>query len=532
MSAAVPNSPATILIVDDLAANRETLIELLDAGGYRLLEAADGPAALQAAAEHAPDLILLDVMMPGMDGFEVCRRLRADERSAEMPVILVTALDDQASRLAGIEAGADDFITKPFNRAELRARVRTITRLNRYARLHHERAKLQLAEQRIREQEEILLRAQRLENLGALASGIVHDLNNVLAPILMASELLRTDAGDPEAPQWLEIIDSSAKRGTAMVRQILSFARGSGTGKQALQLTPLVRDLEKMLKDTFPQNVTCHSQVAADLWPVMADNTQVYQVLLNFAVNARDAMPGGGRLDIDVKNATVDDAYARINSDAQPGSYVAVSVTDTGDGIAPEDLTHIFDPFFTTKAPDKGTGLGLATVRQVINAHGGFLDLESQVGKGTRFTVYLPAIVETSAAEASAAPPVYPHGNNQLVLVADDEAAIRQITKATLENYGYRVVLAGDGTEAVARFAAQSQNIDLLVTDLQMPYMDGLAAIRAIRRLTRALPVIAVSGSPEDHARIENSGLDVQALLTKPLSAAILLTEIDRVLHA
>jgi CheY-like chemotaxis protein len=360
----------------------------------------------------------------------------------------------------------------------------------------------------------------------------VHDLNNVLAPILMASELLRTDAGDPDAPGWLEIIDSSAKRGTAMVKQILSFARGSGTGKQALQLGPLVRDLEKMLKDTFPPNVACESHVAADLWPVMADNTQVYQVLLNFAVNARDAMPRGGRLTIDLRNTTVDYASARMNSDAQPGPYVAVSVTDTGEGIEADHLERIFDPFFTTKAPDKGTGLGLATVRQVISAHGGFLELESRIGKGTRFTMYLPAVAETQIADAPAALAALPQGDNQLVLVADDEASVRAIMKATLENYGYRVVLAGDGTEAVARVAAHGQEIDLLVTDLRMPHMDGLAAIRAIRRLRPDLPVIAVSGSPDDHANIERSGLEVQAGLAKPLTAAILLTEVDRVLHA
>jgi PAS domain S-box-containing protein len=610
--------------------------------------AAPPPAITQIRVQQVawqaqtPDVILLDVMMPGMDGFEVCRRLRADARTAEMPVILVTALDDQASRIAGIEAGADDFVTKPFNRAELRARVRTITRLNRYARLHHERAKVQQADQRIREQaalidldpdailvlglddrvrlwnrgaeqlygwpsaealgrpvgdlvrasqadrfaeaartvrdagawrgevtqqtrggvavivesrwtllstddprilivnrditekkrdEERWLRAQRLENLGALASGIVHDLNNVLAPILMATDLLRTDPGDPEAPRWLEVIDASAKRGASMVKQILSFARGSGAGKEAVRLQSLVGDVHTMIRDTFPANIECESQVAADLWPAMVDTTQVYQVLLNLAVNARDAMPRGGRLTIDARNATVDDAYARGKGKAQPGPYVAVSVTDTGDGIPAEHIERIFDPFFTTKAADKGTGLGLATVRQVIDDHGGFLEFHSQVGKGTWFTVFLPAVAETQVTDAQAAPAAWPQGNNQLVLFVDDEAAVREITKATLESCGYRVVLAGDGTEAVARFAAHGRDIDLLVTDLQMPYMDGLAAIRAIRRLSPGVPVIAMSGSPDENPNLDRFGPAVQGWLTKPLNAVVLLTEVDRVLH-
>ena len=642
MTATVPaQGPAAILIVDDHAANRETLTELLDVEGYRLFDAADGPAALRSAVELAPDLILLDVMMPGMDGFEVCRRLRADERTAEVPVILVTALDDQASRLAGIEAGADDFITKPFNRAELRARVRTITRLNRFARLHRERAKLQQADERIREQAALIeldpdaimvlapdhrvalwnrgaehlygwtaaeaigrdvnevmrsespdlfcgaaaavrshgawrgemphltrsgaavivesrwtllgadearilivnrditekkrdeqrwMRAQRLENLGSLASGIVHDLNNVLAPILMATDLLRSDPGDEEAPRWLEMIDGSAKRGAAMVKQILSFARGSGGGRAAIRLASLLGDLQKMIKDTFPANIELHSQVPAELWPVSADPTQIYQVLLNFAINARDAMPRGGRLQMEARNTIVDDDGARLNDRARPGRYVAVSVTDTGEGIAPDHLERIFDPFFTTKADDKGTGLGLATVRQVIDAHDGFLECQSKVGQGTRFTMYLPADPESQLNDSPAAAPVWPHGNNQLLLFVDDEAAVREITKATLESFGYRVVLAGDGTEAVARFAATG-NIDLVVTDLQMPHMDGLATIRAIRRLAPGVPIIAVSGSPDERSAVERSSLDVQALLSKPLTSSVLLIEIDRALN-
>jgi PAS domain S-box-containing protein len=635
-------APPKILIVDDHAANRDTLIALLEGEPFDLLQAESGAEALRLATAELPDLILLDVMMPGMDVFEVCRRLRTQPATAEVPVILVTALDDQASRLAGIEAGADDFISKPFNRAELRARVRTITRLNRYARLHREQAKVQLADRRIREQAALIdldpdaiivldshhqihewnrgaeqlygwsaaeavgrsladvvstspddalaiaaqearqtgqwrgdltmrsrdgarlivesrwtyvadtpprtliidrdvtekrdhearwLRAQRLDCLGGLASGIVHDLNNVLSPILMAAELLRSDLSDPDAPRWVEMIHGDAQRCAAMVRQILAFVRGSDAQRGSVQVRHLLADLHRMIAQTFPATIDCQVDSDADLWPVSADLTQLYQVLLNLAVNARDAMPRGGRLRIEARNTTVDAAHTQITPDAAAGPHVMISVADDGEGIPPEVAERIFEPFFTTKPVGSGTGLGLATVQQVVRAHGGFLELRSHPGEGTQFTVYLPAASDSDPSLVSAAPAALPHGRDELVLVADDEAALREITKATLESFGYRVVVAGDGAEAVARGAEHGAGLALMVTDLHMPHLDGLAAIRAIRTLCPQLPVIAMSGSPAEQQAVARSGVDVQAVLTKPLSAAALLVEMDRVLR-
>jgi len=639
----VDHTTPTILIVDDHAANRETLLALLEGEAFDLLEAETGAEAVRIATERLPDLILLDVMMPGMDGFEVCRRLRAQPSTAEAPVILVTALDDHTSRLTGIEAGADDFIAKPFNRAELRARVRTITRLNRYARLHRERAKVELADRRIREQAALLdldpdaiivlddhqhvefwnrgaealygwpveeaagrplsalmtttpadalhaaaqaacdtgqwrgeltmrpregasvivesrwthlgdtpprtlivnrditekkahesrwLRAQRLDSLGGLASGIVHDLNNVLSPILMAAELLRSDPTDPDAPRWAEMIQSDAERCAAMVRQILAFVRGSDAGRASVQIRHLLADLHRMIAQTFPATVECQVTTDPELWPVSADVTQLYQVLLNLAVNARDAMPDGGRLRIEARNTTIDAAHAQLNPEASSGPHVVIRVADDGPGIPPEIVQRIFDPFFTTKAEGSGTGLGLATVLQVVRAHGGFIDLRSNPGEGTQFTVYLPAGTVADAGESAEVPAALPHGHNELVLVVDDEAALREITKATLESFGYRVVLAGDGAQAVARCAEHGGALALMVTDLQMPHLDGLSAIRAVRTLRPDLPVIAVSGSPDEQQAVGRSGLEVQGILAKPLSAAALLLEMDRVLHS
>jgi signal transduction histidine kinase len=366
-----------ILIVDDHEANRDTLVELLEGQGYELLEASDGATALKVAAATRPDLVLLDVMMPGVDGYEVCRRLRADPRLAEVPVIIITALDDSASRLTGIEAGADDFMTKPFNRVELRARVRTITRLNRYRRLT--------------ETQEQLLRVQRLENLGLLAAGIVHDFNNALAPICMGVTLLRSHVSDPGALRMIEIMDKAAERGTGLVRQLLSFVRGASGQSQLLQVRHLLREVLDMAESTFPKSIRIESHMPGELWPVQGNGTQIHQVFLNLCFNARDAMPEGGEFTLTAANCTLDAATAAGIPDAHPGTFLTVKAQDTGTGIPPEVLARIWEPFFTTKGEGKGTGLGLSTVRGILHQLGGFATVETRAGHGTTFTVYLPA---------------------------------------------------------------------------------------------------------------------------------------------
>jgi len=324
MIARPANTPATILIVDDIAANRYLLHELLDTGEYLLLEAPDGPAALEMARKAPPDLVLLDAMMPGMDGFEVCRRLRDDPRLGEVPIVMLTALDDEASRLAGLNTGADDFISKPFNRSELRARVRTITRLNRY--------------RRITEMQEQLLRAQRLDNLGMLAAGIAHDFNNSLAPILLAGPLLRPLVNTPTGQRMLDTIEQCSERGAALVRQMLSFARGTSGERRLVQIGDVLQDVIDLGTATFRQSITIESRVAPDLWPILGDPTQMTQIFMNLFINARDAMPKGGSLATTAENCVLEASAAAEIEDARPGRFVRVEVRDNGTGISPEVL--------------------------------------------------------------------------------------------------------------------------------------------------------------------------------------------------
>lgn len=478
----------TILAVDDEPKARNLLRNLLEIEGYRVLLAEDGPAALLAAREQ-PDAVLLDLMMPGMDGFEVCRRLRADAKLADVPIIMLTALDDRASRLEGLEAGADDFLCKPFDSAELRARLRTITRLNRFRRLSEERARFEAAidyapegivlaeldgtilhanaafntllgspasrpanffaclppeaiagirltlsgpdtgrpaprecalwsslqpapvveithglvpwEGRTivqfhlrdlteRKQLEVqLLRSQRIELLGQLAGSVVHDMNNVLTAVGGSASLIEMGCATPAV--HLQNIHKSVQRGGAMMRQLLMFARGSDGELETGGIGGTIAEVTDLVRETFGRQYRVSFSATDDLPAVEADPTQIHQVVMNLCVNARDAMPEGGTLELSVHARTVDAAAAAgAGPDVKPGEYVAVSVRDTGTGIPPEILPKLFDPFFTTKPAGKGTGLGLATVMRVMRRHKGFVTIDTAVGKGTCFTCHFP----------------------------------------------------------------------------------------------------------------------------------------------
>ncbi|PAW89699.1 MAG: hypothetical protein B9S33_02520 [Pedosphaera sp. Tous-C6FEB] len=374
------------------------------------------------------------------------------------------------------------------------------------------------------------LRAQRLEGLGALAGGVAHDLNNVLAPILMASELLKSQAPDPQIRQLLEMVEGNSQRGAGMIRQILAFARGTAGEKIVLQVPHLLKEISKMIKDTFPPAIRCELSVGKDVPTVLADATALYQVLLNLCVNARDAMPQGGSLTLGAERVRLDEAYAHLSQEARPGDYLVLTVADTGGGIPPEVRDKIFEPFFTTKEPGKGTGLGLATVKDIVTNHGGFIHFYSDVGVGTQFKLYLPAVDREEAAGDTTLLTL-PVGHGELVLVVDDEAAVREIVKATLEGYGYRVVTAEDGTQAVARFVEHLQEVQLLLTDMQMPHMDGSATIRALRNIQPGLRVVATSGLTAHQAALKARGLEVQGFVAKPFTAASLLLALDVALH-
>jgi PAS domain S-box-containing protein len=382
-----------------------------------------------------------------------------------------------------------------------------------------------------RQLETQLLRAQRLESLGTLAGGIAHDLNNVLTPILAVSQLLPLKLPTLSASnqRLLKILEDSSKRGAHMVKQILTFARGLDGDLVPLQLGELLGELSETIESTLPKSIEIDLHLpTSELWLVSGNATHLYQVFLNFCVNARDAMPNGGRLQIGAENIIIDATYLRINLDAKVGAYVVVTFRDTGMGISPAHIDRIFEPFFTTKPLGEGTGLGLSTAIGIIRNHGGFVTVSSEIGRGTEFQVFLPVIAAT--ATLPTAMPELPSGRGELILIVDDEANIREMLKLTLESYNYQTIVASNGVEAIAAYAIDRDRIKVVVLDLMMPVMDGTTMMRALQQLSldRQVQIIACSGLVASQNLRQLP--EVKAFLAKPFTAEDLLNTVHRVI--
>jgi PAS domain S-box-containing protein len=375
------------------------------------------------------------------------------------------------------------------------------------------------------------LRAQRMESIGTLASGIAHDLNNALTPIMMTVQLLEAKLEDEQSQEWLSILDKNVKRGADLVKQVLAFSRGIEGKRTPLQVEHLILEIERIVKQTFSKAIEIRTELPAqNLWTISGNATQLHQVLMNLCVNARDAMPEGGILQICARNLWVDAHYARMNIEAKIGPYVVITVSDTGLGISREIVDRIFEPFFTTKELGKGTGLGLSSVLGIIKSHGGFVNVSSEMGKGTEFQVYLPV---TPTMETDC--PAEEHqelltGHGEVILVVDDEDSIREITRTSLETYGYRVLVASDGIEAVALYTQHQQEISVVLLDMMMPSMDGPTTIRVLQKINPQIKIIGVSGLVSNHKMIELVGNSVKTFLPKPYTSNELLKNLQIVL--
>ncbi|MBK6724574.1 MAG: PAS domain S-box protein [Acidobacteria bacterium] len=380
--------------------------------------------------------------------------------------------------------------------------------------------------------QEHLFRAQRMESIGTLAGGIAHDLNNILSPIMMSVDMLQLNENDSETSRWLSMIKENAERGTELVKQVLTFARGMTGERVRVQLKHIVKDLVAVLTETLPRSITVKFDIPPDLWVISADPTQIHQVLMNVCINARDAMPMGGTLTIKGSNILVDDNYAKMNIDADPGNFVHLTVSDTGTGMTLDVLQRIFDPFFTTKEVGKGTGLGLATTLTIVKSHGGFVNVYSEPSKGTRFSIYFPAFETQNDAVAVDLKSNLPIGNGELIMVVDDEKNIREVTMATLKRFGYDAVSAVDGTDALATYSQQHDQIALVLTDMAMPYMDGASLIRALIKMKPEIKIVAMSGLISDGKSAELAELHIDNILSKPFTAEKLLTTVAMVLKS
>ena len=376
------------------------------------------------------------------------------------------------------------------------------------------------------------LRAQRMDSIGTLASGIAHDLNNVLTPLLISVQVLKEKITDEDGQRLLKTLEVNVQRGASLVKQVLAFGRGIEGEHVLVYPAHVVREIKQIVHETFPKSVEFEFNPPADLWAIIGDPTQLHQVLLNLCVNARDAMPKGGKLSIHIENMTFDETYAGMELEAKPGPYVAISVADTGTGIPKEIRDKIFDPFFSTKAPGKGTGLGLSTTLAIVKSHGGFIHCQSEPGQGTTFKVYFPAnnvpvVTEQLLVDESK----LPRGHNELVLVVDDEEPIRKLVQKALEHFGYRVLLAADGAEAVSLYRDHQKEIDVVITDIVMPIMDGSTTIAVLKNINPDVQIVTSSGLASEGgiAKARNSG--AKYFIPKPYTAETMLNTLHEAIH-
>ena len=374
------------------------------------------------------------------------------------------------------------------------------------------------------------LRSQRLENIGALAGGIAHDLNNVLAPVMMLTDLLREELKDENSRRMLDTVRASARRGSDLVKQILQFARGSGDEPFTLHLKHVIKETGALVRETFPRSIRLSIQIDEDLRLVSGDATKLHQVLLNLCLNARDAMPEGGQLAIKAANILLDRKVFPTQPQPISGAFVLLAVSDTGTGIPTHLLDRIFQPFFTTKTHNTGSGLGLSTVANIVRAHSGFIEVFSELEKGTTFEIYLPAAAEMEAVALSSPPKPPPVGRGEWVLLVDDERAILRMTNALLEACQYHVLSAQNGADALALFQQHKHIIDVVVTDLMMPIMDGPEFIQEIRRSSPEMKIIGMSGLAAENKLAEAVESNVQFLLRKPYTAAEMLVALRQTL--
>ena len=381
------------------------------------------------------------------------------------------------------------------------------------------------------------LRAQRLESIGTLAGGIAHDLNNILTPILAIAQLLplKLPKADKQTQHLFDILQTSAKRGASLVKQVLSFSRGVEGERTIVQIKHIISEIREFAHNTFPKSIEIQLGIDHNLGTVYGDGTQLHQVLMNLCVNARDAMPHGGILSINAENLDIDQSYAAMNINGYVGAHISVgphvvvTVSDTGVGIPPKTLERIFEPFFTTKEQRKGTGLGLSTALGIIKSHGGFINVYSELRKGTQFKVYLPA-VQTAEITVDEKEKILT-GKGELILIVDDEASIRDVTKTSLEKHNYNVLTASDGIEAIAIYAQHKDHISAVLMDMMMPSMDGITAIRALQKINPQVKVIAVSGLATSEKIDTAMTGGARLFLSKPYTCENLLKKIHQLIY-
>ena len=511
------HSQPHVLVVDDDEIMRGAARESLAEAGFLVSEAENGVRALQALENLRPDIILLDVMMPEMDGFATARAVRQLPGCEVVPILIMTALDDLDSINRAYEAGATDFITKPINWVILVQRVRYMTRA---VRMMNEQKRLK----------EELQQAQKLEAVATLAGGVAHDFNNLLQSIQGFSEVLlfgkKND--DPIFPA-LNRIMATVKRGGELTRQLLTYSRKIKSEKRPIQLNDQVRQTHQLLQRTIPKMIEIELRLEKDLKMVNADWVQMEQVLMNLAINARDAMPDGGRLVIATANVRLPEKHSGTQSMSTSREGILLSVSDTGHGMDKATLEQIFEPFFSTKAPGKGTGLGLSMVHGIVKNHDGRITCRSTPGEGTCFQIHLPAVEPVPEKKPADETRRY-QGGNETILLVDDDENILNAGQERLESAGYKVRTASGGEMALKVRGQEPGKIDLVLLDLIMPGMGGARCLQELLQTDPGTKVVIISGYSPDDQTLQAIQSSTRGFLRKPYTGEQLLGTVREVL--
>jgi signal transduction histidine kinase len=510
--------PLRLLLVEDQEDDALLLLNELERLGYEVShERVQTREELAAALEREWDVIVSDYSLPRFDALRALQ-LR-NERKPELPFVIVSGTISEEEAVESMRLGADDFITK-------QRMTRLGPAVRRALREHAELRARRSAEERLRQ-------AQKMEAIGLLAGGVAHDFNNLLGVIQGYGELLlKQHSAEGRQRERIEHILRAAARGAALTRQLLTFSRQQPMELRVLELAPAVSGIESLLGRLIGENIEISIAADGRRGRVRADPNQVEQIVMNLAINARDAMPEGGRLVLETSSVDLDEGYAASHPDARAGPHVLLAVSDTGTGMGPETLSHIFEPFFTTKEAGRGTGLGLATVYGIVRQSGGHVAVYSELGRGTSFKIFLPRVEEAAGETANVRPSALPTTGTETVLLLEDEAALRDVIADQLRLGGYSVV-SGDSAEAALLAAERHPGpIHLLLTDLVMPAIGGREAASRVRAARPGVRVLYMSGYATAAAGLHGPIGTGRAFLPKPFSLDTLLRKVREALDA
>ena len=513
----------TILLVEDNPGDARLLREYIaeaETVPSALVHVTRLHDALQRLDAESFDVVLLDLSLPDSQGVETC--VRVSNHAPGVPIVVLTGLDDETLAINAMQAGAQDYLVKGQIEGPL------LMRAMRYA-IERERT-----ENTLRQHEEQLRQAQKMEAIGRLAGGVAHDFNNLLTAILGYSELLVMHLGETQPlRRYAEEISKTTERAASLTRQLLAFSRRQVLQPQVLDFNTVVANMEGMLRRLIGEDVELITVLQPGLGHVKADPGQMEQVIMNLAVNARDAMPLGGKLIIETAVVELDDTCLHRHAEVQPGLYVMLAVSDTGCGMDEETRARIFEPFFTTKDLGKGTGLGLATVYGIVKQSSGYIWVYSEPAQGSTFKIYLPCVEEEAARTLAPRPAASrPLAGSETVLVVEDQAEVRLLIGEILQRYGYTVLKARNGAEALLLCERYQGLIHLLVTDVVMPQISGRELAERIMAMRPQIRVLYVSGYTNNVITYHGILTPGAVFLQKPFTPDALASKMREMLDA